>query len=110
MFDGEKYLSVFSHEHVAPSLLEYAKIDDNDMRKGFLQYMVKTLYQSAWFGNGGRDESRIPMVLSMVETIWKQYPDLRLGQLLIDVCGPKDLFSMEDEELLAYFQKNKWGE
>ena len=109
VFEGERYLTVFAHEHVAPSLLEYATFEDGDTRKGFLEYLAKKIYQSPWFGGGGRDESRIPEILSKVETIWMQYPDLRLGQLLLCVCGPKDLFSIEDEDLVRCFDKNKWG-
>ena len=109
VFDGDKYLTIFDHEHVAPSLLKYATFEEVDMRKGFLEYLVKKIYQSTWLGESGRDKARIPEVLSKVETIWKQYPDLRLGQLLLNVCGPMDLFSIEDEELVRCLDNNKWG-
>ena len=29
-----------------------------------------------------------------------EYPDLRLGQLLLITCGTEDLFAIEDEDLL----------
>ena len=45
-------------------------------------------------------------VLSKIETVWKQYPDLRLGQLLLNVCGSNDLFMMEDEKLQERLEKN----
>ena len=109
VFDGDNYLTIFAHEHVAPSMLEYATFEEGDTRKDFLVYLVKKIYQSPWFGGTGRDKARIPEVLSRVETIWKQYPDLRLGQLLLNVCGPKELFSIEDEELAECFDNNKWG-
>ena len=109
VFDGDKYLTIFDHRHIAPSLLEYATFEEGDTRKRFLEYLVKKIYQSPWFGVHGRDKARIPEVLSRVETIWRQYPDLCLGQLLLKACGPKDLFSMEDEELVRCLDDNKWG-
>ena len=106
MYDGQKFLSVFSHEHIAPADLELAKFDDGDVRKEMMEYMVKTLYANAWFDGEGRDVGRITTVLSAVETVWKQYPDMRLGQLLINVCGKSDLFSVEDEKMLERLQYN----
>lgn len=108
MFDGQKFLSVFSHTHIPPTELEYIRLDDSDSRKGMLEYMAKTLYEKSWFGGSGRDPGRINAVLSKIETIWRQYPDMRLGQLLINVCGKKDLFAIEDEALLERLQYNQF--
>lgn len=106
IFDGKKYLTVFDHEHISPAQLEYANLKEDDTRKGFLEYMEKTMYRSSLFNGTGRDKGRIPEVLARIETVWKQFPDLRLGQLLLNVCGPQDLFSIEDEELMKCFEKN----
>ena len=40
MFDGDKFLSVFAHDHIQPTNLEYAVFDDEDPRKGFLEYII----------------------------------------------------------------------
>lgn len=109
VYDGEKYLKIHSHAHVPPSLLERATFEEGDKRKGFLEYLVKNTYCSSVFNKTGRDKSRIPEVLSKVEEVWKQYPDLRLGQLLLNVCGQKDLFSIEDEGLVKCLENTKWG-
>lgn len=69
--------------------------------EGVLEYMRKTLYENSLFFGTGRDAGRIQGVLSELEKVWKQYPDMRLGQLLVNVCGDKDLFAIEDENLLA---------
>lgn len=89
-----------------PANLEYAEFEDGDLRKGMLDYMVKTLYECSWLGGGGRDVGRIQAVLSALETVWRQYPDMRLGQLLINVCGETDLFVIEDEKILERLQYN----
>ncbi len=49
-----------------------------------------------------RDINRIKPTLKKIEEIWKQYPDLRLGQLLENVSMEynSSLFFMEDEDLL----------
>ncbi len=49
-----------------------------------------------------RDPERIPMILRAVQRHWEQYPDLRLGQLLVNVARRQDhaLFNLEDGELL----------
>jgi uncharacterized protein YihD (DUF1040 family) len=49
-----------------------------------------------------RDPKRIEDVLNRIRRIWHIYPDLRLGQLLMNVVGPdQDLFYVEDEALVA---------
>lgn len=106
IYDGQKFLSVFSHDHIAPADLEYAEFENGDLRKGMLEYMVKTLYESSWLGGGGRDVGRIQAILSALETVWRQYLDMRLGQLLINVCGKTDLFAIEDEIILERLQHN----
>lgn len=106
IYKGKKFLSVFSHDHVSPVDIEYAKFEEGDARKGVLEYMRKTLYENSLFFGTGRDAGRIQGVLSELEKVWKQYPDMRLGQLLVNVCGDKDLFAIEDENLLERLQYN----
>lgn len=111
MFNGDRFLSVFSHNHVHPTELEYAVFDDKDPRKGFLEYIRQVLYEykpNISFAGERRRPERIQEILSKIETIWKQYPDMRLGQLLLNVCGNCDFFSMEDEELLKRLQYNQF--
>lgn len=43
-----------------------------------------------------RDPSRISRVLELVRKCWETQPDLRLGQLIQNVCEP---YYTEDEEL-----------
>lgn len=49
-----------------------------------------------------RDINRIEPTLKEIGKIWKQFPDLRLGQLLenISLEYNSSLFFMEDEDLL----------
>lgn len=49
-----------------------------------------------------RPAERIPDVLEAVAKVWKQKPDMRLGQLLVAVSGRTnaDLFYMEDNALV----------
>lgn len=105
-YDDKKYLPVFSHEHAHPTEIEYARFEEGDVRQGFLEYMKKTMYHNSLWNGSGRDPKRIKEVLSKLETVWKQYPDFRLGQLLLNVCGPCDLFVMEDEKLMERLEKN----
>ena len=108
MYEDQKFLSVFSHEHCAPTDIEYARLDEQDNRKGFLEYMKKTLYEKSFVTGPGRDKGRFGEILSKLEKVWNQYPDLRLGQLLVNVCGKSDLFMIEDEELLERLQYNQF--
>jgi uncharacterized protein YihD (DUF1040 family) len=39
------------------------------------------------------------MTLSLVALVWEEYPDLRLGQLLLNVAGEADLYQLEDDIL-----------
>ena len=106
IFNGQKYLSIFSHDHYHPTELEYARFEESDTRKGFLEYMVKTLYHNSWFTGTCRDAGRIKEVLSQLEQVWRQYPDMRFGQLILNLAGGAELFAMEDEQFLEKVQAN----
>jgi len=47
-----------------------------------------------------RDPKRIPKVLKELEEIWTKFPDLRLGQLLLNAVADPTLYYTEDEDLL----------
>jgi uncharacterized protein YihD (DUF1040 family) len=64
-----------------------------------------------------RDPDRIPRILSELQLIWQDRPDLRLGQLLMNVFSEaeEDLYYMEDDEIIRAieryyrrFQKQPW--
>lgn len=50
-----------------------------------------------------RDPKRIDEVLNTVKTVWEQYPDMRFGQLVVNVLGI-DPFYIEDDVILKAFQ------
>jgi len=54
-----------------------------------------------------RDPERIPKILDELRRIWEAYPDLRLGQLILNF-GPSDpaLYYIEDEELISFMKTN----
>jgi len=47
-----------------------------------------------------RDPKRIPKMLNELKGIWSTFPDLRLGQLLVNVTERSTLYYMEDDELM----------
>lgn len=53
-----------------------------------------------------RDPKRIEPTLRLIEQLWRQHPDMRLGQLILNhlhphcECAP--LYFMEDDTLLRY--------
>lgn len=51
-----------------------------------------------------RDPNRIDGVLAAVGDVWKQYPDLRLGQLLSNVYRDPALYYVEDDKLVEEIQ------
>lgn len=47
-----------------------------------------------------RDPERIDRILYMLKRRWKEVPDWRLGQILINLTyADEDLFYLEDDEL-----------
>ena len=57
-----------------------------------------------------RNTDRIPIILKRLENIWNKHPDLRLGQLFINLCYLLEqqginMFSIEDDELLTELEK-----
>lgn len=47
-----------------------------------------------------RDVNRIDYILEKLGNIWKKFPDLRLGQLLLNVARDPELYYIEDKELI----------
>lgn len=53
-----------------------------------------------------RDPNRIERVLAKVQALWKQVPDWRLGQLLINLTeADEGLFYLEDDKLEERIEK-----
>lgn len=52
-----------------------------------------------------RDINRIDRILKEIGTIWKQYPDLRLGQLILNVINDPALYYIEDDELVELLKQ-----
>ena len=50
-----------------------------------------------------RDPNRIDEILNIVKIVWNQYPDMRFGQLVVNVLGI-DPFYVEDDLILKAFQ------
>ena len=47
-----------------------------------------------------RDPKRIDKIINKLRDLWKTYPDLRLGQLIVNLTpNGKDPFYIEDEDL-----------
>jgi uncharacterized protein YihD (DUF1040 family) len=47
-----------------------------------------------------RNPHRIPKILNEIERVWKENPNLRLGQLIANVVDPKYLYEINDEILI----------
>lgn len=53
-----------------------------------------------------RDPKRINKCLRKIKEIWSKHPDLRLGQLLINITSDaKSLYFIEDEYLVDLLEK-----
>lgn len=49
----------------------------------------------------GRDPRRIARVLEKLALFWEGSPDLRLGQVIVNLTGRSDPFYVEDDRLEA---------
>ena len=47
-----------------------------------------------------RSADRIPDILDRISKIWEKYPDLRLGQLLLNCFSDPLLYYIEDDKLI----------
>ena len=53
-----------------------------------------------------RDKKRIPDILARLGNVWEKYPDLRLGQLIVNVVDDASLlYMLEDNELIEGIEK-----
>ena len=57
----------------------------------------------------GRAETddRKEAIVRRILDVWMQFPELRLGQLLVAVSRPDSLFYMEDEDLVARLERSE---
>jgi uncharacterized protein YihD (DUF1040 family) len=46
-----------------------------------------------------RNPERIRPIISMLEKLWNHNPDMRLGQLISNLCHPAEPFYIDDETL-----------
>jgi len=55
-----------------------------------------------------RDKKRIDKIMDKITQAWKRHPDMRLNQLLINLCVIPDgnNWSIEDEEVLKNLEAN----
>ena len=57
-----------------------------------------------------RDPKRIEEVLNVLRNVWYEFPDLRLGQLLINTTPPKyeqEIYYIEDDEMIKNLKAYK---
>lgn len=52
-----------------------------------------------------RNPERIPEILNELAGIWKKHPDLRLGQLLLNIVRDPQLYYIEDVELIELLKE-----
>ncbi len=52
-----------------------------------------------------RNPERIPEILELIRQIWVRYPDLRLGQLILNACNDDRMYHMEDDNLVAELKR-----
>lgn len=57
-----------------------------------------------------RDPERIDNILERLKVVWKENPDLRLGQLLLVVIKMDRLFYIEDEKLILLLEDYFMGD
>lgn len=57
--------------------------------------------KNPWAGLPSRDPRRIPYLLLRLEAAWEKYPDLRLGQLILNVIDKDSLYHMECEQIVS---------
>ena len=48
-----------------------------------------------------RNKERIDDICIRLAALWKKYPDLRLGQLILNVMQDPALYYVEDEDLIV---------
>ena len=82
-------------------------VDFSDM-----QGVLKQLERDFMAEGEPRDPKRIPVILKRLGKIWKENPDLRLAQLILNVFvtgGPGApygrIYAVEDKELLSIMEK-----
>ena len=52
-----------------------------------------------------RNKERIRPLLERLEAVWKEHPDLRLGQLILNVVKDPALYYLEDEEIVSSIEE-----
>lgn len=53
-----------------------------------------------------RDPNRIYDIINRLEAIWARFPDLRLGQIILNVVNDPLLYYLEDDELIKRLEEH----
>jgi hypothetical protein len=59
-----------------------------------------------------RDPARINVLIEQLRVVWEEHPEMRLGQLLVNLCdpNPNPIFYVEDHTVSAnIFELRKTG-
>ena len=56
-----------------------------------------------------RPVERIDELLELIRIIWNKYPDLRLGQLILNNVNEDKLYNLEDKDLYEILKKKYIG-
>lgn len=56
-----------------------------------------------------RDPKRINRIIELLRARWHQNPDMRLGQLVVNITGASDPFHIEDDKTEAVLLTDGWA-
>lgn len=107
-FYENDYLGEFSHDHINPIYVERAMLCHDDTRKAYMDYVAAS-FDRTILGPKERGRCRIDEIIRMLKNVWYQNPELRLGQLICVASGEKDIFAIEDVELMDELFKMQKG-
>lgn len=71
---------------------------------------MRKINDEPYFTSSGRNPERIEFILGQLQELWKMFPDMRFGQLIVNIenldtnssphCEGDNLFRMEDDYFL----------
>ena len=95
-FDGMLFCGQSEVEDYDIECVEMIHIDNDDIRKGYLEYEADIKFRTYWT----RKEDRIVFIIRSIEECWREYPYFRLGQLISRLSRLESVGSIEDNILI----------
>ena len=106
-FTHNKFIKKSIDNYMGKNFSNVKRIKNKEKQTNFLNIEKKLTQVQKSLHGPQRPVERIYELLELIRIIWNKYPDLRLGQLILNNVSEDKLYNIEDKDLYEIL-KNKY--